>query len=153
MARAVCVGFESRGDPPLAFGVESIPDGLIGFAVVKLVGYSLFCLRLEERGPSLTPRFVLAGLTRTALGLAFGIPYTIAFSRWAPDLGHVTTILFFVGLFPIRLLEWHILFRIFFHRVDEPPPRFWYLAGTGISYLLDIPAMFGYFATGGLWIC
>ncbi|MEO7678024.1 MAG: hypothetical protein ABIV39_14795, partial [Verrucomicrobiota bacterium] len=58
-------------------------------------------------------------------------------------------------LAPIRICEWVILLRLFFHR-DWNWSRSLKLAalGTAWSYVLDIPAIMAFFVIpGGAWIC
>jgi hypothetical protein len=62
---------------------------------------------------------------------------------------------FYALLAPIRMCEWLILLRLFFHR-DWKWSRSLKLAalGTVWSYVLDIPAIMAVFVIpGGAWIC
>lgn len=135
----------------MAFGSSAL--GIAYFAGIKLAGYSAFAYRIN-RDQSLTqPRPVVIGLTRAAIGIGAGVSYAWLVSHWAVNNGEV---LFYAGLIPVRIVEWLFLLWLFYRAVPGlAPRRRRYLAeGVGVSYLLDLPAVFAAFALpGGFWIC
>ena len=94
----------------------------------------------------------LVGGVRTVIGLAAGIGAAYV----ASQLGILRSeVGFYALLAPIRICEWLILFRLFFHR-DWDWSRSLKLAAFGAvwSYVLDIPAIMAVFVIpGGAWIC
>ena len=143
----------------MPFGFESPIAGIAGFAAVKLVGYTAVARQMKRAEPEARRHFLTVGLCRTVLGLIFGAAYGLGVGGGLVAvervIGDLVPVLFYAGLFPVRLLEWDIIMRLFFRGLRTPGPVAWRwrLAGTGWSYALDIPAMLGLFATGRMWIC
>jgi hypothetical protein len=126
----------------------------VTFAAVKFVGYSAYCwwlVRLYRSRRSVP----LVGLTRTALGMAFGALYALLVTRVPYGMLDGPDPLAYLGLLPVRLVEWALLVSLFFdRRLEQRRPLAWaLLGGVGVSYLLDLPAVFGFFITGGISIC
>lgn len=123
----------------------------IAFSVVKLVGYSLFALYLNTKYSKSNWNFLLVGVTRTLLGMLFGVVVGIV-GFWALELALT---IFLVALIPVRFLEWWILLRMFYDRKAEDKNKLWEHVALGVlcSFVLDIPAIFGFIVTGGFWIC
>jgi hypothetical protein len=123
----------------------------IAFGVVKFVGYSLAGLYLKTQYPDSKANFLVVGLTRTLIGMMFGAAVGII-GFWALNLAFYV---FLLGLIPVRILEWLLLLRIFFHRQADDKPKLLKNAALGVlwSFILDIPAIFGFIVTGGFWIC
>ena len=128
------------------------PLGLAYFAAVKLVGYTAAASFIRRRIPGSSASPWLVGGVRTVIGLAAGI----GAAYLASQLGILRSeVGFYALLAPIRICEWLILLRLFFHR-DWNWSRSLMLAalGTAWSYVLDIPAIMAVFAIpGGAWIC
>jgi hypothetical protein len=128
------------------------PLGLVYFAAVKLVGYTAAASFIKRRIPSSSASPWLVGGVRTVIGLGAGIGAAYV----ASQLGILRSeVGFYALLAPIRMCEWLILLRLFFHR-DWNWSRSLKLAalGTVWSYVLDIPAIMAVFAIpGGAWIC
>jgi len=123
----------------------------IVFGAIKFVGYSLAARYLKTSYPDSNANVLLVGLTRTLIGMFFGaIVGMIGF--WAFE---VAFLVFLLGLLPVRILEWWILLRIFFDRKDEDKRKLGNNIALGVvwSFVLDIPAIFGFIVTGGFWIC
>lgn len=117
-------------------------------AGVKFVGYSLAGLYLNRLCQEVKHNFLVVGAGRTLLGILFGICVGIV-GFWALDLA---IYIFLLALIPVRLLEWWITIRVFYGQDAINVPRYIAL-GTVWSFVLDIPAVMGFIATGGLWIC
>jgi hypothetical protein len=71
---------------------------------------------------------------------------------WALNLAFY---IFLLGLIPVRILEWLLLLRIFFLRQTDDKAKLLKNVALGVlwSFILDIPAIFGFIVTGGFWIC
>ena len=69
--------------------------------------------------------------------------------------GEFGLVAYYLGLIPIRLLEWWIIILMFYDRRTQTRAKDWGYAGLGTvwSYALDVPALIGLVATGGMWIC
>ena len=141
-------------------GMTSPAYGYATFAAIKLVGYTAaaYAIRRYYAGSSSHP--LLVGAARTGIGLVLGAAYGLgvayAGSRLGDRAGPVAyLVLFYGGLFPVRVVEWWLVIWVFVDRRVEAPWKGWTVAVVGavLSYLLDIPAMIGFIATGGLWIC
>ena len=128
------------------------PLGLAYFAAVKLVGYTAAASLIKRRIPDSPASPWVVGGVRTVIGLAAGI----GAAYLASQLGILRSELgFYALLAPIRICEWLILLRLFFHH-DWDWSRSLKLAalGTVWSYVLDIPAIMAVFVIpGGAWIC
>jgi len=123
----------------------------IAFTAIKLVGYSWFGWYLDRLYSKSGLNFVLVGVSRTLLGMLFGAAVGL--------LGLITFELampfFLFGLLPVRIIEWWIILRVYYDRKGQDKERMRKYVGQGLawSFVLDIPAIFGFLATGGLWIC
>jgi hypothetical protein len=135
-------------------GFENPVQGYLAFGAVKLAGYSLAAWRLNRGYPETGANFVVVGLTRTVIGMALGSVLGLLALPWVL-VGGLGVIVYYLGLIPVRLLEWWIIILLFYDRGAETKPKDWRYAGFGTawSYALDIPALIGFFVTGGLWIC
>ena len=131
------------------------------FAGVKLVAYSAYAVSLRKRFDPDRLRSrpfssIAVGATRTAIGMVvggtiFALSFLVA---GAPPQEVVGFLAYWACLFPIRLIEWRLLLRIFFPDVRTPEEyRRPILGGTVISYVADLPATVSWAFAGGLWIC
>ena len=136
----------------MPFGPE--PLGLVYFAGVKMIGYSMAGAYLRRKYEVERPKPVTFGIARTLLGLAAGCAFAGLLLFAHIDRGDV---LFFAMLIPVRICEWMLAIWFFFtRRRTEPDSRIWVycFAGVGWSFLLDIPAFFSMVVLpGGTWIC
>lgn len=130
--------------------IETTPSGFITFTAVKLIGYSLYALALN-RAYSASRNALAVGGTRTALGIALGASYYYSWRAFGADTHHIA---YWAGLIPVRFFEWWLLIRIFYDRgfKNTSTGRRMIVTGTGWSYVLDLPAAFGYLICG-LSIC
>ena len=135
-------------------GLSNPITGYLAFSAVKLAGYSLAGWYLNKRYPEATANFLVVGIARAVIGMVFGavlgllaLPFVFA--------GGLGILLYIVGLIPVRLLEWWIIIGYFYDSSMQTKSKDWRYAGIGTawSFALDIPAVIGFFATGGLWIC
>ena len=69
--------------------------------------------------------------------------------------GGLGILIYIVGLVPVRLIEWWIIIWLFYDRSMMTKQKDWQYVGLGTawSFALDIPALIGFVATGGFWIC
>lgn len=135
-------------------GLSSPVQGYLAFSAVKLAGYSLAGWYLNRRYSNATAHFALVGITRTVVGMIFGAALgLLAFPLVL--YGGLGILVYVAGLVPIRLLEWWIVIRLFYDRSMLTKQKDWRYAGLGTawSFALDIPALIGFVATGGFWIC
>jgi hypothetical protein len=121
------------------------------FSGIKLVGYSLYALYLNSKYTSPNPNFLLVGVSRTLLGMLFGAVVGII-GFWALNMA---VVFFLLALIPFRILEWSITMRAFYYNENYKREDFWknIISGIICSFILDIPAILGFVATGGFWIC
>lgn len=121
------------------------------FALVKFVGYSLSALFFNARYPDAKANPLLFGVTRTLLGMLLGAAAGLA-GLVALEL---TTIVFLFGLVPFRIFEWLSTLWLFYRRDARFNGTVWQNTALGIlwSFVLDIPAIFGFLVTRGFWIC
>jgi hypothetical protein len=135
------------------------------------VGYASFCL-VKFAGYSLAARFISrsygrseigawkVGGARTLIGMAAGAAY---FGLWKagtppgrpPSAFQAWPFWYLAGLLPVRIAEWWLLIWLFYDRKFEQVAKGWrtVAAGTAWSYVLDAPAIAGFFATAGFWVC
>lgn len=127
--------------------------GIACFAAVKLAGYSWMGWNINRSEGVSRPHPLLVGSVRTAIGIAAGVSYGWSVDHFA--IGN-QGVAFYVGLLPIRIVEWLFLLWLFngdrphvgHNRTRHP------VGGVLLSYLLDIPAMLTAFVVpGGFWIC
>lgn len=135
--------------------------GFAYFGIVKLAGYTtataFFKNGFDE--PSDHSVFKL-GLARTAIGLAIGTAYGgvwLLLQKFLPQLSKMDllpVLFYFLILFPIRLFEWRLLFRVFFPKATAGKKFKYSMIGTFVSYVLDAIGMVAAFVIpGGFWIC
>ena len=135
-------------------GIENPIVGYLGFCSVKLVGYTFagrYLSRLYNR-PDRKPLAV--GATRTLIGMAAGAAYFGALSI-LPETLNMSFPVQIVALIPVRFAEWWLLLWIFYGKKIGADTREWptVVKATAWSYVLDVPALAGLLALGGLWIC
>lgn len=128
------------------------PVGFIAFVVVKLGGYA-GAARMLGRSYQVPTNSWKVGAVRTAIGLAAGTAYFGVWSltNFAPD-----PVLWFVGLLPIRVVEWAVLLRLFFEKTFLGSSRSWKYSvyGSAWSYALDFVSVAAAFVIpGGVWVC
>ena len=60
-----------------------------------------------------------------------------------------------ISLVVLRIFEWGFTIFIFYDRKLREKRKMTINIGKGIvvSFILDVPAIFGFMLTGGLWIC
>lgn len=136
--------------------------GYAGFCAVKLVGYTLAARFISESyGRSDISAWWVGG-TRTLIGMAAGAAYfglwMVAqshYGRPAITAFHSFPFLYLAGLMPVRIAEWWLLLWIFYDRALKQRAKGWrtVMLGTAWSYVLDAPAIAGFFVTAGFWIC
>ena len=117
----------------------------VTFAAIKLAGYSLFALHLNKQYDQ-SHNIWKVGFFRMVLGVLLGAPFGYLF---------YSTPVFFVGIALLRVLEWVITILLFYDRrlADKKKLTINTIKGIAVSFILDIPAIFGFMVTGGLWIC
>jgi hypothetical protein len=135
-------------------GLSNSVNGYLVFGAVKLAGYSLVGWYLNRKYASATVSFAVVGLTRTVIGMLFGAGLALLSFPFVM-FGGLGILIYLVGLIPVRLIEWWIIIWLFYDRPMMTKQKDWQnvVLGTAWSFALDIPALIGFVATGGFWIC
>ena len=138
----------------MAAGVNNPVLGYLGFCAVKFVGYSIAARFIARSYRRTDHNALLVGGVRTLIGMAAGAAYYELW-RLIPGMEGAGGIGFLGGLLPVRLVEWWLLLWLFYDRPLQQGSKDWRVVGlaTVWSYALDVPAVIGFFVTGGLWIC
>lgn len=135
-------------------GSESPILGNFSFVAIKFLGYVAAAKWLNRELGS-NQNIWLVGLARLIIGLIFGVSAWFSAFFLSKVFGDgFIPIAYVVVLFPVRMLEWHILLRLFYRSSYLGRSKVTLLFfGALWSYLLDIPAAFGLIVVGGFWIC
>ena len=138
------------GPTPLAFGY---------YTGIKAIGYTAAAIGLNRIYENNRASSIKVGLVRTGIGVGVGVSYGIAWFFIADKLhinGDAASIAFMTPLFPIRLVEWGLLIKIFYDGQLSNRSRLWKcsIAGTVWSYCLDaIGIAAAWVLPGGIWVC
>jgi hypothetical protein len=139
-------------------GITNPALGYASFCAVKLVGYSVAGWYLSRSYGRPDVGAVRVGVTRTLIGMVAGALYfgawmAIAVPGDAASVGFPH--LYLAGLLPVRVAEWWLLVWLFYDRKLAQPAKDWraVMLGTVWSYILDAPAIAGFFVTAGFWVC
>jgi len=139
-------------------GISHPGVGYATFCAIKFAGYSAaasFLSMQYDRDVSAWK----AGAVRTLIGMVAGAAY---FGVWRLiDPRHLgmggsdIPWTYLLGLVPVRVAEWWFLIWLFYDRELRQIAKDWRMVGLGTvwSYVLDAPAIFGFLATAGVWIC
>lgn len=134
----------------------AIPDpvGLAVFGAIKFSGYSLFAIYLNHLFPENKRNLLLVGMIRTIIGFVFGTAVGLVGLIAFMSTGAFGLIAYILALIPLRFIEWLIIVKwMYGASIDDPSWPKGVAAGIGCSFLLDIPAVAGFFSTGGFWVC
>jgi hypothetical protein len=131
----------------MALGLDNPIIGFAAFSLIKLSGYSLFFYLARRRVP-LRMHWAAAGGTRTSIGIAVGT----AVGFGAALVTDNPLPLYLIVLPVIRFGEWWVALTI---AAASPRPNLVNpsLLGVPASFALDIPALAGFIAVGGIWVC
>ena len=123
----------------------------IVFAAVKFVGYTISTLFFNGRFSDVRANPFLFGVTRTLLGMLLGAAAGLL-GLIALELAFVV---FLLGLIPFRIFEWYITLRLVYGKSATFKDSVAAMTALGLvwSFVLDVPAIIGFIATGGFWIC
>ena len=139
----------------MPFGLDNPAIGYTVFCAIKFAGYSFAADFLARRYARPEHNPVKVGAVRTLIGMVVGAAYFGA--HWAVhEYTHGgNEIAYIIGLAPLRVGEWWFLIWLFFDRKLEHKRRGWWCVGLGVlwSFLLDIPATYGFLAVAGLHVC
>ena len=130
----------------------SVIFGTLAYALVKIVGYSLFAKYLNSAFKT-NQNIWKVGLVRTILGVVLGLIHNSAFfsffniSMGRLPVGGDGTYLFFIFLILLRIIEWSLIIHWFYNKKLTKRSRAIKAVGLGIiwSFILDIPLMAGLF--------
>jgi len=142
-------------------GISTPGLGYATFCAIKFAGYTAAAhfLSMSYKRADLASWKV--GAVRTLIGMAAGAAY---FGLWTlvQRSGHAPggihggfPLLYLAGLLPVRIAEWWLLIWLFYDRKLREPAKGWRMVwlGTIWSYVLDAPAITGFIATAGFWVC
>jgi hypothetical protein len=144
-------------------GITNPGLGYASFCLVKFAGYSLAAHYISRSYGRADLSAWRVGGTRTLIGMAAGAGYFGAW--WAAQLGYLgplsrggqpfSSYWYLIGLLPVRVVEWWLLIWLFYDRDLAQRAKGWRTValGTAWSYALDAPAIAGFIATAGVWVC
>ena len=123
----------------------------VAFAAIKFVGYSLSAVYFNKQYADARANPILFGVTRTLLGMLLGAAAGLA----GLVMFELAVYVFLLGLIPFRIFEWFSTLWLFYRRDGRFKPTVVQNTVLGMvwSFVLDIPAIFGFIVTGGFWIC
>ena len=121
------------------------PSGLLIFSIIKYAGYFFFFKIFNTKENYYNP--FLASLIRLVAGLIIGFAILYFFNAGREEIISV----YFTATLIGRIIIWYSLLRILYKK-KERKRLFWgVIGGVGLSYILDIPALMGFwFITGGI---
>jgi hypothetical protein len=130
----------------------SIIFGTIIYALIKIVGYSLFAKYLNSLYQK-HQNIWKVGLVRTVLGVVLGLVHNGIFfsffniSMGRSPIGGEGTYLFFTLLVLLRVIEWSLIVHWFYDKNITEKNKALKAICLGIfwSFILDIPLMAGLF--------
>ena len=141
-------------------GISNPVLGYTTFCAFKFAGYTAAAHVLSGLYDCKDHSAWKVGAVRTLIGMAAGAAY---FGLWSlvsrntPGAIQGSGVPFFylAGLLPIRIAEWWLLIWLFYDREFRQPAKDWraVVLGTVWSYVLDAPAVAGFIATAGFWVC
>jgi hypothetical protein len=123
------------------------PLGLVAFAGIKFVGYSLLASALKKFEPTIVASATIIAAVRTGLGFVLGPPATLVGlflssavifrSGYSPFQETVA----YAVLFVARIFIWALLLYLFTKKAPLPKSSLWLysLLGAMVSSLLDWP--------------
>jgi hypothetical protein len=142
-------------------GINTPGLGYITFCAIKFAGYTAAAHVLSMSYNRADLASWKVGAVRTLIGMVAGAAY---FGLWflidptarqpgGPFSGF--PYLYLAGLLPVRIVEWWFLIWLFYDRGLRQPAKGWRMVGLGTiwSYVLDAPAIAGFIATAGFWVC
>jgi hypothetical protein len=121
------------------------------FAAIKFVGYTASAFFFNRRFEDKRANLFLFGISRTLLGMLLGaVAGLLGLITWELAFG-----VFLFGLIPFRIFEWYVTLRLFYGKsaTFNESVQSMTLVGIVWSFVLDVPAIVGFIATGGFWIC
>jgi hypothetical protein len=141
-------------------GISHPGFGYATFCAIKFAGYTAaahFLSMSYDRDVSAWK----VGAVRTLIGMAAGAAY---FGPVGSDETHGACAgrhtrrvpaFYLAGLLPVRIAEWWLLIWLFYDRKLRELAKGWRMVwlGTIWSYVLDAPAIAGFIATAGFWVC
>jgi hypothetical protein len=134
------------------------PLGFTYFVGVKFVGYIAAAFVLRNAYPGFNGSVTKVGAARTAIGVGVGLAYGAIWIFFLSKVmrGESSEYLYFLGLFPVRMIEWLWLLHLFFDRRLQNRPKAIKaaLGGTVWSYCLDAAGIAAAMVIpGGIWVC
>lgn len=122
------------------------------YFIVKLTGYTYFAGKLNKIF-GVKQNKLKVGLIRTLLGVVLGTTFhycvlyvfKLDVSQGRNPFGGEDVFLYLVSLIVLRIIEWNFLVYIFYSKQFTYNSLKATIGGLIISFLLDIPVMFGLF--------
>lgn len=135
-------------------GFDDPTTGFMVFGAVKFLGYSAYSLCLNQFFPENRRNPLYVGFCRMIIGIGFGTVLGVLGLVAIFNIGIAGFLAYMALLVPMRALEWWIVLNAMYKvGWDSKGVKPALLIGVCVSFGLDIPAIAGFFATGGLWIC
>jgi hypothetical protein len=137
----------------LAVGISSVTLGSLAYLVIKIAGYSYAGYYLNKTYKR-NQNIIKIGAIRTLIGLILGFSYYWSMFTFRLSDGPGSMV-FLLGIVPVRYFEWWVL-TVFFYRKREKfvLDDFLILARLIVlSFVLDVPVIFGVLTVGGFRIC
>jgi len=154
-----CADFSIQWGRPMPAGINHPLLGYASFCAIKFVGYSAAAWVLSRSYKRPDRNSLLVGGVRTLIGMAAGAAYfgiALVLGKSFPGVAQdYAGWLYMAGLLPVRIAEWWLLIWLFYDRRFQEPAKGWKMValGTVWSYILDLPALLGFLATAGVWVC
>ncbi len=126
--------------------------GAACFVGLKFAGYSAYGYGMTRTLSVRRPRPLVFGAARTGVGFGVGVLYGLMLTLLPEAPAHLA----YVGLLPVRVLEWGLLIWLFYGRSSIGFSRLSILTFIGVlvSYLLDgLGLVFVFVVPGAMWVC
>jgi hypothetical protein len=131
-------------------GIENPVLGYMAFTSIKFIGYSLFYYGLSKFYTSAFkwPWYSNGGI-RCLIGMIVGVPFGLI-SNYDP--AYFLPIYLSILLI-LRFGEWYVSLSLSSKQMPFSQKAKLCVPGVFASYLLDLPALFGFLIAGGFWVC
>lgn len=140
----------------MAAGLDDPIIGASAFVAVKYFGYVLMAYHINSTADCSDRHSVLKiGAAKLGLGVLFGLIYWFSTTYLISPKNAASFFvpLYVLGLGALRCIEWKMLLGFYYKNLSKNAHLGMVVKGVFVSYLLDIPSMFGVFIVGGAFFC